>query len=506
MRTALAFIRNERNLLLFAAFISVLLSLWHDVRLSVINPDAICYLSSAAAIDQLGMRGAIQLCGQAQWPFYSMIIYALNHLTHLSYLTSAFVIDGVFSLISVMTFILIVRELGASSRVLWFAAAVILLWSVFNGLRVVIIRDHGFWAFYLISVFLLLRYVKKPCVPVALAWSVSLSIATLFRIEGAIFLLAVPVLCLFRFSLPFRQRLQHCCQLSLLTALLGCLAVLWLLIQPKPYIGHLSRVGEVMDQLQHGWFLIFQTYQSTKQALAQYVLTPDSADKAHLILIFVFVGWYVSSVIVNLSFVYALLIFYAFRKQALRLSQHNQWVMGSYIAVNVAITVCFLLERLFLSKRYLIALCLLLLCWVPFALDDLFQRKERLFFKLALFFIFITALGGIFNFNYSKTFLREAGGWLATHVPAKATLYTNDYQLMYYSQHFPHDLFEKLPDYINLDTIAQGRWKHYDYVALRLRAKEEDKNTALLRDIPLKPTKIFRNKRGDRVVIFALEK
>ena len=57
----------------------------------------------------------------------------------------------------------------------------------------------------------------------------------------------------------------------------------------------------------------------------------------------------------------------------------------------------------------------------------------------------LSALGGIVDFGYSKAYIHTAGDWLAAHVPAKATLYANDYQLMYYSQHFGKRLFETFP-------------------------------------------------------------
>ena len=80
---------------------------------------------------------------------------------------------------------------------MWFALGVILLSHQFNSVRQYIVRDHGFWAFYLVSLYFLLKYVEDVSWKNALAWSASLLMATLFRIEGAIFLLTLPCCVLF---------------------------------------------------------------------------------------------------------------------------------------------------------------------------------------------------------------------------------------------------------------------------------------------------------------------
>ena len=45
---------------------------------------------------------------------------------------------------------------------------------------------------------------------------------------------------------------------------------------------------------------------------------------------------------------------------------------------------------------------------------------------------------------------------------------------MYYSERNRADLFNKIKQYHEVSAIAGGRWKDYDFVALRL-AHDEDK-------------------------------
>src|SRR5689334_12361975 len=124
----------------FAALISLIFSSWVAYREVLINPDAICYLQSAAMIGVGGLRKAMNLCTQAQWPFYSILIYVLSKLTQLPLLISAYLWDALFTACSVVTFLAVVHQLGASRRILWLAAFVILLAHQFNSIRQYIIR------------------------------------------------------------------------------------------------------------------------------------------------------------------------------------------------------------------------------------------------------------------------------------------------------------------------------------------------------------------------------
>src|SRR6188474_243263 len=105
-------------LLLFASVISILFSISSNSIETVINPDAICYLLSADAVSQSTWRAATQVCPQAHWPFYSLLIYSIADFFSITSLHAAYLINGFFSVISIITFFLLVREMCGSKRVL----------------------------------------------------------------------------------------------------------------------------------------------------------------------------------------------------------------------------------------------------------------------------------------------------------------------------------------------------------------------------------------------------
>jgi len=489
---------NYRAVYLFATIASILLSCSAAFRTSVINPDGFCYVQSAATMP-MGLSTAMHLCGQAQWPFYSILIFGVMKITHVAQIPAAFLLNGMLTLISVLIFIAITQVLTSSKRIVWLAAGVILLAHEFNAARTDVIRDHGFWAFYLVSLFCLLKYFHMPRWRYAITWSIALIVATLFRIEGAIFLLAIPFAAWFDCRVKWGARVKSFLQLNSLTILALVALLLYAAGHSQQSFG---RLNEVQFQLVHGVTAITQIFQDKAAALGQSVLSIYSARDANLVLFLMLISWYVVSAAINLSLVYAALVIYAWWKKLLPNDFSARLALWSYVIVNVIITSIFLVENFFLTKRYLMALSLTLMFWVPFALNDLIQQWhiKKWPLMLALFFVAFYAAGGIIDFGYSKKYLREAGDWLATNTAQTASIYTNDFGVMYYSNHFDNTIFSKFIGFRDVSVIAHGKWRQYDYLALCF--DKRDPTAKIMAEIPMKPVQDFKNKRGDEVVIY----
>ncbi len=507
MKAALA---NQKGIYYFAAISSLLLSAWIAYRETIINPDAICYLQSAAIVGAGGLRKAMNLCVQAQWPFYSVLIYFLSAFTQLPLLVSAYSLDAVFTAMTVVVFLALVCQLGGSRRVVWLAALVILLAHQFNSIRQYIIRDHGFLAFYLLSLLLLLRYVASLRWYYALGWSASLLVATLFRIEGAVFLVVLPFLSWFLPSLTYWQRLKGFLQLNAISLGAGIAVFGWLIFHPEISLASLGRMQDLVFQLFHAGGLAWQRFELSANAFGHSVLTADSMQDAGLVFSLSLIMWYLVRVMTNLSLIYSGLAAFGLWKKLLPLNRAASAVLLGYIFCNVFITSLFLAQHLFLSKRYLIALTLILMLWVPFALNALvlsWQKRETPSWLMPFIvtLMVLASLGGIFDFGYSKLYMRRAGAWLAANVPPQASLYSNDYQIMYYSQHFGNDIFQKVREYSDPSLLKEGGWKNYDYVVLRFSKKDLVENAAFLQEIEPRPVRVFANKRGDEVIIYQIK-
>jgi hypothetical protein len=502
------------HVFIFAGLASILLSVLIYHQQSIINPDAICYLMSAHEVGITGISGAMNLCGQAKWPFYPVLIFGFAKLSHLSYLNSAYFVDGFFTLLIVLTFILIVRAMGGRGRILWLAAGVILFAHSLNTVREYIIRDHGFWAFYLISLLLLLQYFERPTFDKAFLFSISLGFATLFRIEGLIFLTLIPFLALFYPDHTFKQKLKGLFAFYCLLAFFLIMIWIWRLYHPSEGLEKFGRLAEIPYQVQHGLMMVLKRFQDMQLIIANTVLSKEGERDASLILGLVFISWYLISVFSNLSWAYCLLLFYAIKNKVVSLEAHARFVIYSYLCINVMITFAFLLERQFLSKRYLVALSLILMLPLAFALDHMmFRGRERTMqaktriqlysyrcFIAMLPILMLITIKNDFVGGASKTYIKDAGRFIAEHVPPAASIYINDYQLMYYSAHFGKQIFnEYYRQLMERETILASDFMQYDFLAIRLNKKNQFSNTSLNK---LSPLKTFTNKRGDKVMIY----
>ena len=497
--------RKSGSVYLFAVIFSVLLSILASIKNVLINPDAICYLQSAETM-KMGLSAAMHLCDQAKWPFYSALIYSLASVTKLSVYYSASILNGIFALISVVTFIGIIQFLTPSKRILWLAAFVILLAHQFNSIKIYIVRDHGFWAFYLLSLFFLLHYFRKPEWRTAIAWNVSLGLAILFRIEGVIFLLFLPLFVWFDVSRTWLSRFNSYFRLNILLLFVLAMVAVWVMYHSQQVFSNVGRMGEVEFQVIHGFDMVTQHFRNNSVALAQHVLSPYAESEAATALFLMLISWYIFSVAANISFIYAVLVVYAWRNKLLIADNRARLVLWAYVIINIVITTIFLIENMFLSKRYLLALSLTLMIWVPFALDRLIELRQKTKWPLvlAVFFIFVSALSGIVEFGHSKKYIRQAGDWLAVNTSETTRIYSNDYQVMYYSKHFGNTIFEKAPSYVKLDTIENGKWKQFDYVVLRFHKNESQLDDKLVKEIGQTPVQIFTNKRGGQINIYKI--
>jgi hypothetical protein len=327
-------------------------------------------------------------------------------------------------------------------------------------------------------------------------WSAALVVATLFRVEGVIFLVLLPMLAWFRPECRLIQFLQL--NLPVLAAIAATLIYLGLHQQTTL---NLSRFSELLFQVKHGCQVLIQTYNDKSTALAHAILNGYSERDAKLVFGVMLLAWYSVCVITNLSIIYALLAIFAYRKKLLPLDKPASQVFLGYILVNVVITAPFLVEYLFLSKRYLIALSLLLLVWVPFGLAALWEQQRRALTVITGALVIGSALGGIIDFGYSKSYIRDAGLWLASNAPSDAAIYSNDFQVLFYSNHFGNTVFAKAGEYKDLAVLNANQWRQYDYLAVQVNRRDPAKTLAL-QQLNLVPTKIFANRRGDAVLIY----
>ncbi|MEE8262090.1 MAG: hypothetical protein V3R83_06450, partial [Gammaproteobacteria bacterium] len=174
-----------------AVLVSIILSAWAVFLDDVINNDGILYLQIAELLDRGEWQAAFQLY---KWPFYPFLISLVAKVPGLDYEYAAHLLNAALTALTVVCFISLVRELGGEKTTILAAAIVILLYPGANEYRSFIIKDTGYIAFYLLSLLYFFRSLRSPGWGQVVAWTSSILVAALFRIEGFVFVAMLPLL------------------------------------------------------------------------------------------------------------------------------------------------------------------------------------------------------------------------------------------------------------------------------------------------------------------------
>jgi len=215
---------TQRNPAWMAVFISLFLSFINVITDDLINSDGIVYSEVAGTL----LKGDIQAAiAQYSWPFYPLLVGTFSKISFISFETTAHLFNAGFLALLAYVFVRCSQLMGGAKWVAIFAAVLLLTNVTLNGYRDLIIRYHGYWAFFFTALFFFLQYHQTKLTKYALAFGVSIFIALLFRPEGIVFALWVPFILLFQNG-NWRERAYQCV-MSLVPIIAGVSVALVLL-------------------------------------------------------------------------------------------------------------------------------------------------------------------------------------------------------------------------------------------------------------------------------------
>jgi len=495
-----------------AVVVSLLISLWITWSTDVINNDGVLYLSAAELISAGDWGAACALSELNCWLFFPSLIALMGKVTAFSLENSAYLLDAVLSGLMVFVFLTLVRDLGAGRRTLLIAALVVLFHPYLNESRADVIRDHGYWAFYLTTVLFFMRYWKRPGWKYAFAWALAATVATLFRIEGLVFLLLLPLVLLIDTSRRFKERmlllLKACAFTSILTAaLLG-----WWVLDPafsadqaRHLLEPVTRMAEVWEQLDTG--LEVRAEVIGDEVLGKYL------DHYALKALWAMLGFIILMKIFNtLTPVYSLLLLFKRFRVRFNPPAGLVRVIVWLILLNLGILLVELLTRYVLSGRFAVPLVLVLMLAIPFALDAVYDQwqfrnsypfQKWLMFPVLMAALLYMSLDGLYSTGKgSKTYLREAGSWLQEQTTPATRVFSNDDRVTYYSG-MDVEWHRGASSKRITKMLKRGSWRKYDYIAIHV----DHGDTALRRKagkILGFPAATFSNSKQDSVLIFRI--
>jgi hypothetical protein len=447
--------------------LSLLLSAWAVWAQFVPNPDAALYLRSAEQFAHGEWTAGI---GTFRWPFYSLLIAGTMTVTGLKALVAAEIVNACLAVITVVAFVALVARLSNGDRLTALCAAfIILLQPHLAGDRPSIIRDNGYLAFFVVTLYLVARDQLAPGIRTKLAIAASIVISGLFRIEGFALAALVPFYYLLRQPGVWRR------PALLISIVVACLALvpaalLWTSGQLTFWLqGHFDSSGVIRE------LSSFSTTISTRlHQLKDDFLYPYGGGNEWGAYIGLVIGIVVVNIVRSLTIPLAILTVFVFVPKPVMPRAASRFVLWFALAqLPMLFVLAFVM--LFLDKRYAVGMVLVIDIALAFLMAEAIRqwRTDR----LAKVFVPIAAavLIGVFAFAVPKPskleYLKDAGQWIGETLPHPATIATNDARIAYFSGR-PYDQI-RIWNYSQKSPPTDAELAAFDYFAFNVASPGE---------------------------------
>jgi hypothetical protein len=435
-----------------------------------------------------------------------MLIAAFDSVTGIGLDSSSYTLIILFDALSLVAFVLLIKELGGDSRVQLAAIVVLFSLAYMNENRADIIRDHGYWFCYLFSLVFYIKFYKSFQLKYVLLWSITILLGALFRIEGLVIWAMLPLIILIKSDLSVRGKIRYLSMSYLAHFIIGLALVSYLWVTHDNTI-LTTRLGDF--QFFAGKFLdgIGGELEQRIAVLKTHVLNSKySSDFAMHSIVGIIVIILISKIFTAVTLPYVGIFFMPSLWARLKTIDYRAVSVLVWSAlISLLLVLSILIPRLYLSARWALPFAFSVLLFVPFllvrALDiwnvNSGQRRKRTVFVYLFFGLFILFgfLDGLISTSDSKSHIKDAGDWVKQNLSSDSKIFFNDVRIHHYSGRFKGERVSR--------KIKPGLWGRYDYIVLLYESDE----TAVIHAIDnkskcLSEIKQYESPRGDMVRIF----
>lgn len=484
----------DRRIFATAAAASLILSLWGAWAQFIPNPDGAVYLRSAELFADGRWTAAVAIFG---WPTYSALIALVMTLTGVKAFLAAQIVNALFAAVTTVTFIALVGRLVNGDRlVVLCAAIVILLQPQLTQLRPSIIRDNGYFALLVLTLYLVARDTASPGWGTKLALGAAIVAAGLFRIEG--FFLAGLVLIYYVARGPSNW---HRPAAVLAVIIAGLLVIPGLLLWTSGTFGqwlagHFEFGGLSSDRL-------VSTIAARLYKLKHDFLFPFGGGNSWGAYVGMTIGIATVNIVRAITIPLAILTVFAFYPKRLMPRVVNSFVLW-FAFGQLPLLLVFTFVSLLLDRRYAVGMALVLDVPLAFLLANAIRQWRP--GSVARFFLPVMAvvLVAVWAFSLPRpsqlAYLKDAGQWISQEAPSNAKIITNDARIAYFSGR-PYGQTMRVWAYGFGAPPNDAELAEFDY--LILQAKDENDLPAAVINLPGKQlVRSFPGKDGENIFVY----
>lgn len=401
-----------------------------------INPDSVLYFESARLFAIGDWQQAVEVF---KWPFYSMLLAITHKLTLLDIHTSAQLLSVLFFGITTASFLKIIQLAGGSARVM-IAGSLILFSSHYlvGDVLEMLLRDQGFWAFFLSSLVFFIRFYKSSDYKDAFLWQICAIIATLFRIEGITYLIALPITLFFCQHHTIGLRICNFLKCNFLSIAATVCILGAILIFDNVSMKDFGRLNEIFtfnlyEELTRNLF-------EKSEIMSNQVLGKYLHEYATQAILLTFLYIVATKIILATGFVNMVLA-YAATKFRARLMDDASFRILRATAIIAIINMLLIITKVFvLSGRYVLALSFVLMILASFYVADIFKHlgspkdsKLKWVAIALLAFIFLSFCKNILPKQEGYNYRQNAVSWLKQYNPSNKPVFYDDSRVRYYA-------------------------------------------------------------------------
>lgn len=396
-----------------------------------INPDSVLYLEQARLIALGDWRGAIKVFN---WPLYGACIATVHKISGLGIHQSAQVLNVMFFGMATASFLTIIQLAGGGTRVM--LAGTLLLFSgqyLVGDVLEMLMRDEGFWAFYLASLVFFIRYMQHSRLSDALLWQAYIIIATLFRIEAICYLMGLPLSLLFMHEISWKSRLKRTLN-AYSIAIVGFFVIFAaIFLSESLSISNFGRLQEVFTLHLYQEFtqkLFTQAQLMSSQVLGKYL---EEYAVTGLLLIFVYA---IIAKTISATGIFAAVFAGFTLKNRGKNIEPKAYLVLKATAIIALVSMALIIVKVFvLSGRYVAGLSWILLILGAFYFASLHTSKDKKIALIASLVVIALCLGLVKNIlpkRQGYNYMQDAATWLKQHNSEQKLVFYNESRMRYY--------------------------------------------------------------------------
>jgi hypothetical protein len=361
-----------------------------DIQQGWITDDFVVYHEVSRLYSIGDIKAGLKLYS---WPLYPALIAIIHKLTTLSLTASAQTLTVALYGLTTYALLSFIKRIGGDKKTIVFGA--LLFFSTLNLTGEVVsmlVRDTGFWAFYLLSLNAFHQYILTPTLSHAMRWQVLMIIATLFRIEGVLFLMLLPFKLFFEKQVPLKKQASLFLKANSMSFFALLIIIFGMVLLPSIKMSDLGRLQEVTTLFDTGYLHMMTTFSSRAALMSSVVFEHQFDDVTYASFFITLVGLVVLKVMNATGWIAILFAFVKDKKASLKIEKNAQKLMLWTFVISMIGLLLIILNVMLISKRYAIPAAFIILVYASFNLSGLVGGANKKSKSMTQFFLILIAI------------------------------------------------------------------------------------------------------------------